>query len=194
MNIQIVKYFIVLTTGFLTVYAHASATMTESALKNVEKKEVQTELDRKKLETIAVILAKYEFEASKLVDMVGEQQPREPIENQARKLIGLSETVLDWGRYRLNQCDQYLTRSLELKGQLGAISHASLEKDYHQDGALPKAPPECYHMKDMFIHPATVLVLTRDDPEMNNVTRISIKSEIKEVLAHTEVVRQLVLY
>ena len=30
------------------------------------------------------------------------------------------------------------------------------EKDYHHDGALPKAPPECYHVKDTFVHPATV--------------------------------------
>ncbi len=81
-----------------------------------------------------------------------------------------------------------------LKNSLKTISHESLEKDYHHDGALPKAPAECYHTKDLFIHPATVIVLTRDDPSLNDTTKSSINAEISEVLGHTELVRQLVIY
>ena len=44
------------------------------------------------------------------------------------------------------------------------------------------------------VHPATVFVLTRDDPVVSSETKSSIKAEITEVLAHTEVVRQLVIY
>ena len=69
-----------------------------------------------------------------------------------------------------------------------------LEKDYHHDGALPKAPGECYHTKDLFVHPATVYVLVRDDPSLANKTKMSINAELTEVLAHTELVRQLVIY
>ena len=70
----------------------------------------------------------------------------------------------------------------------------ALEQDYHHDGALPQAPPECYHVKDTFVHPATVLVLTRDDPELGKDTTTGIRAEMLEVLGHTEVVRQLIIY
>lgn len=69
-----------------------------------------------------------------------------------------------------------------------------MERDYHLDGALPKAPAECYHVKDTFVHPATVLVLTRDDPALGEETITDIRAEIMEVLGHTEVIRQLIVY
>ena len=188
------KIIFVLILSLLSVQVWASGTMTKSEFDNVEKKAIETEADRKNIEQVAVTLASYEFEASKLVDFVNEQQARETIDEQARQMMNLSEKVLDWGRFRLAQCDEYITRSLQLRDHLGSITHASLESDYHHDGLLPEAPPECYHMKDLFVHPATVLVLTRDDPAMNNETRNNIKAEITEVLAHAEVVRQLVLY
>ena len=193
MSKNFVRFIFILIAGLLSVCTYASGKMTESEMDNVEKKAL-TDADRKNQEQIAVTLASYEFEATKLVDLVEEQQTREPIDDQALRLMDLSEIVIDWAKFRLVQCEAYLNKSLELKDQLHEISHDSLESNYHQDGLLPKAPPECYHMKDMFIHPATVLVLTRDDPELNNETRTTIKAEIVEVLAHTEIVRQLVLY
>ena len=106
----------------------------------------------------------------------------------------LSETVIQSAQFRLPQCNDYLTKTLALKEDLENISHETLEKDYHHDGALPEAPGECYHTKDLFVHPATVYVLVRDDPSLVKDTKISINSEITEVLAHTELVRQLVIY
>ena len=92
------------------------------------------------------------------------------------------------------QCDEYLAKTLMLKNNLQEISLENLEKDYHHDGALPKAPGECYHTKDLFVHPATVIVLTRDNPVLNEAIKSSIHDEITEVLAHTEIVRQLIIY
>jgi hypothetical protein len=109
-------------------------------------------------------------------------------------LIDISESVLLMARFRLPQCDAYLSQSMRLKDILSTISLESLEADYHFDGALPEAPAECYHTKDMFVHPATVVVLVRDDPALSNTTRESINAEITEVLGHTEVVRELVVY
>lgn len=172
----------------------ATVSMSESEMETVEKQKVETEEQKKFQKEVAVTLATYEFEASKLVDMVNEQANRASIDAQANKLVQLSEIVLDWARFRLSQCDEYIVKSLELKTLLEKISLESLESDYHHDGVLPQAPPECYHMKDMFVHPATVLVLTRDDPDLDTKTRDGINLEIVEVLAHTEVVRQLVLY
>ncbi len=112
----------------------------------------------------------------------------------AEKLLTLSESFIESAQFRLPQCEEYLEKTITLKEGLHEISHETLEKGYHHDGALPKAPGECYHTKDLFVHPATVMVLTRDDPELGNDTKRLIKAEITEMLAHTEVVRQLVIY
>ena len=108
--------------------------------------------------------------------------------------MSLSEEVIDSARFRLPQCDEYLAMSIALRELLEDITHEALERDYHHDGALPEAPNECYHAKDLFVHPATVTVLLRDDPKLGQETLDSIKAEILEVLAHTEYVRQLVMY
>ncbi len=172
----------------------ASSTMSNKEISDVKRRSIDSEGLRQKIENSAVLLANYEIEAKKLVRLAEKGGNSDKINQQARQLMDLSESVIDSARFRLPQCDEYLAMSIALRSRLQEISHASLESDYHHDGALPKAPAECYHAKDLFIHPATVLVLTRDDPQLGSETRLSIKAEITEVLAHTEFVRQLVLY
>ena len=122
------------------------------------------------------------------------QIDRNEVDQQASTLLISGEKIMGWARFRLKQCDEYLEKSLELKEKITDITRETLERDYHHDGALPKAPAECYHIKDTFVHPATVLILTRDDPALGEETITGIRAEIMEVLGHTEVVRQLVIY
>ena len=163
-------------------------------IKGVKRVAVDSDKIRQQLQKSAVLLANYEIEAKKLIRMTESGADSQNINTQASKLLDLSEVVIDSARFRLPQCDEYLAKSIAVRDSLHDISHERLEKDYHHDGALPKSPAECYHAKDLFIHPATVLVLTRDDPALGENTKNSIKMEIIEVLAHTEFVRQLVLY
>ncbi|NKB36867.1 MAG: hypothetical protein GKR93_06800 [Gammaproteobacteria bacterium] len=174
--------------------ANASSTMTDKQLLSVERSIIDSDEVRKKIEKSAVLLARYEIEAKKLVKLNEIDADAAVISSKAEQLMDLSKTVIDSARFRLPQCDAYLALSLTLEGQLADITHARLESDYHHDGALPQAPAECYHAKDLFVHPATVIVLTRDDPELGDETKKAIRAEISEVLAHTELVRQLVLY
>ncbi len=178
---------------FFTV-STASTQMSTKEIQNVKRQALDSQELRKKIETSAVLLANYEIEAKKLVQYAGQPGSGEKIAKQAEKLMSLSEVVIDSARFRLPQCDEYLAKSIALKNRLNSISHESLEQDYHHDGALPLAPNECYHAKDLFVHPATVVVLLRDDPSLMAKTRASITAEITEVLAHTEYVRQLVMY
>ncbi len=184
--------FIILT--LFSVSASASGTMSSEEIEGVNKTLIESDTDRVRLQETAVLLANYEIEANKLVDLVEEGADSKSISTKAGELLNLSEHVIDSARFRLPQCDVYLSKTMELKPILSEISHEALEKDYHHDGALPKAGGECYHTKDLFVHPATVIVLTRDDPALEQGTRTSIKAEIIEVLAHTELVRQLVIY
>ncbi len=185
---------VLLATG-LSSLANASTTMNKDAIKNVVRVEVTDEAARLRLSIAAGLLADYEIAAKKLIlDLKNNTRNATAISNQAKALLALSEDVIESAQYRLPQCDDYLAKTLMLKNQLQTISPASLEKDYHHDGALPEAPNECYHTKDLFVHPATVIVLTRDDPALNQQTRAAINAEISEVLGHTEIVRQLVIY
>ncbi len=168
--------------------------LSETEVQAVEKAAIDTDEEEKQRQAIAVMLAEYEIEGKKLLDRLDENAGRNEIDQQAGALLASGEKIMDWGRFRLAQCDAYLEKSLELKGMIPEITREALERDYHHDGALPKAPPECYHIKDTFVHPATVLVLTRDDPSLGEETVTGIRAEIMEVLGHTEVVRQLVIY
>lgn len=184
----------ILTFTFIYQPVIASSTMTFEELNGVKKTSIDSDEIRQQLQKSAVLLANYEIEAQKLVRMTENGSDSETITAQTRQLLDLSEVVIDSARFRLPQCDEYLAKSIAVRDSLNNISHAQLEKDYHHDGALPSAPAECYHAKDLFIHPATVLVLTRDDPALSEETKTAIQREITEVLAHTELVRQLVLY
>ena len=192
MGLLLVSSFLV---GYLPSLLFASTTVDEQKLKNVSKAPVETLQQKEALERAAVTLANYEIEARKLVDLLDKPGTvNTDITSRAENLMSLSESFIDDTRFRLPQCDTYLHKSVEVKGLLDSITHESLEKDYHHDGALPDAPFECYHTKDLFVHPATVIVLTRDDPALDRDTLSSIRAEITEVLAHTEAVRQLVIY
>lgn len=193
------KRFITLCYSLMLIFSaaqvQASTPIKEGQFDDIQKTELTNEEQRERLSTTAGLLADYEIRAKKLVDSLantGLQAASVALEAEA--LLELSTEVIASARFRLPQCDEYLRKTLQLRETLGSISHESLEKDYHQDGALPKAPIECYHTKDLFVHPATVMVLTRDDPDLAQNTRDTIADEINEVLAHTEVVRELVIY
>lgn len=173
---------------------HASSKLSDEDIQDVEKAALESEEEQKQRQAIAVMLAEYEIEGRKLLDGLDGNADRSGIDRQAGALLSSGEKIIDWARFRLKQCDAYLEKALELKAMIADITLEILEKDYHHDGALPKAPPECYHVKDTFVHPATVLVLTRDDPALGEETITGIRAEILEVLGHTEVVRQLVIY
>lgn len=193
-RLTILNLFNIIVLTLFSVSILASGTMKTEEIEGVNKTAIESETDRDRLQKAAVLLANYEIEAGKLITMVEEGANNESLSGKARELLTLSEQVIDSARFRLPQCDTYLSKTMELKSKLPNITHETLEKDYHHDGALPKAGGECYHTKDLFVHPATVVVLTRDDPQLTETTKTSIKAEITEVLAHTELVRQLVIY
>ena len=174
---------------------YASSTkLSEKQAQAIEKAAIDSYEEEKQRQAIAVMLAEYEIEGRKLLDGLDDNADRNEVDQQASSLLITGEKIMDWARFRLKQCDEYLEKSLELKEKITDITRETLERDYHHDGALPKAPAECYHIKDTFVHPATVLILTRDDPALGEETITGIRAEILEVLGHTEVVRQLVIY
>ena len=172
----------------------ASATeVSEEQARTLRKAMIDSEEKQRQRQAIAAMLAEYELEGRKLLDGLNENADKSMIDRQAGVLLSSGEKIMRWARFRLPQCDAYLGKALELKMKIAGISREALERDYHHDHALPQAPTECYHAKDTFVHPATVLTLTRDDPALEEETIANIRAEIMEVLGHTEVMRQLVI-
>ena len=188
-------FIIILILSSISSTVFSSGKMDSDDIKDVKRAEISSEEEKQLLSIAAGHLADYEFAAKKLINSLQQKAVNaEQINKQANKLLALSETVIDSARFRLPQCDDYLGKTLAIKDKLDSISLETIESDYHHDGALPKAPGECYHAKDLFVHPATVVILARIDPSLGQETRTSISAEITEVIAHTELVRQLVIY
>ncbi len=111
------------------------------------------------------------------------------VQTHATQLVELSDTVLMGASLRLPQCNDYFDAVRAVVDKLDTITLEQMEADYHQDGALPASPDECYHAKDLLVHAATVLVLNQD---LNDETRAEMNKEIGEVLGHVAVVDALI--
>ena len=148
-----------------TFSSDGGASMSDKDINNVSKTDVVEKDDKERLSKAASLLTNYEIEAKKLLEMLKTKNINsKTIQNKAKDLLSLSEVVIESAQFRLPQCNEYLTKTLAIK------------------------------TKDLFIHPATVYVLVRDDPSLQDATKSSINAEITEVLAHTELVRRLVIY
>ena len=78
-------------------------------------------------------------------------------------------------------CKDYLYTAIAHKEQMFQASPEDMEKLYHGDGALPKAPDKCYIPKDLIVHPATVFILATNPKNQHRMLE-----ELAEVIDHIE--------
>ncbi|MDW8478719.1 MAG: hypothetical protein RML12_01035 [Xanthomonadales bacterium] len=106
----------------------------------------------------------------------------------ARELLGLAAEIAPAFSAAEPQCRDYLEAALTVRERWPLLGPDSIEADYHRDGRLPKgAPALCYHMKDLIVHPATVLVLLAHPP----ADPAALRRELDEIGAHLKAVRAL---
>jgi hypothetical protein len=103
------------------------------------------------------------------------------------KLMVLAEGITPAFVARHPSCKAYLEAALRVKTNWTSLDVETLERDYHDDAALPTegTTPACYHMKDLIVHPASAAALMQQTPP----DATAAKREIDEVLAHVGVVR-----
>ncbi|GIX32505.1 MAG: hypothetical protein KatS3mg125_0461 [Lysobacterales bacterium] len=115
--------------------------------------------------------------------------PPTQLEERATELLRLASAIAPAFIEAQPACRAYLEAALTVKERWPLLGPESIERDFHQDGALPKgAPALCYHMKDLIVHPATVLVLLAHGVQDVTVLR----RELDEILAHVQAVRALI--
>ena len=79
------------------------------------------------------------------------------------------------------ECTEYLGAIQSIGPTLHTLPLEEIESGYHADGKLPQvSSAECYHGKDLVVHPATVTALA--NAGLND--RAKAKHEIEEVLEH----------
>ena len=114
------------------------------------------------------------------------------MQNNAMQLVSNAKLMLQQFIASNKQCENYLTQALNAADKMPLLSLEQIERDYHADGKLPAAADaSCYHAKDLLVHPATVVVLTRKQTD-DQQTRTKIKHELMEVLEHLTQVKSKV--
>lgn len=112
--------------------------------------------------------------------------PIPEVRRDAESLLALGVSLVPGFVERHPQCQAYLEAAIKVQGEWPRLDLASIERDYHHDGALPTPDNAgvCYHMKDLVVHPATVLVLlAQSQPDWPKA-----QAEIAEVIQHAEFV------
>ena len=128
------------------------------------------------------VWSQYQAEAENTQKLIKEGNLTQ-IERSASGLVTLSKQILPLVTAKQAKCDAYLDAALSAADNMVALSLEAIERDYHADGKLPKVEAaECYHAKDLLVHPATVVVLTKGQD--NPTLRAQMQDEIAEVIEH----------
>lgn len=161
-------------TGCESRDSDSTAVATETAVA-IYSKDVMASIDR------------YETTAKGLSAKLAQGTEIAALEQETQTLLDLAASITPAFVQRNTACRAYLDAALLVSKSWADLDAASIERDYHDDGALPTAgiTPACYHMKDLIVHPATVMVLLNQaEPDLAKAKR-----EIDEVIAHVSVVR-----
>lgn len=133
-------------------------------------------------------LDRYEEAMEALIELIENSDDAAAVEASTRELVELSLPLLEGLPAVRPMCADYLAAAAGLMEVLETISEDEIEEDFHKDGALPATDSAlCYHVKDLLVHPATVLVLLRE--EGLEARRDDMKQEIIENRAHLGAVR-----
>ncbi|MEC7120364.1 MAG: hypothetical protein VXW65_10730 [Pseudomonadota bacterium] len=161
----------------ITEVAQPVASSTISVDQTALKAEVSAQVDQ------------YQQAAQALVDQLKSSSDAVALKGAAQALTEQSVPILAGFSTLHPTCAAYLQAAQAVLGKLDSISHQDIEQQYHHDQALPSASAECFHAKDLLVHPATVVVLLRD-PSQLSAQREGMITEIDEVIGHIGLVRQ----
>ncbi|MBL91655.1 MAG: hypothetical protein CMH56_07555 [Myxococcales bacterium] len=126
----------------------------------------------------------YKAQSKVLIEGIKAKKPDNEIINMAIALTETGRQFLPGLIKKYPACKAYLEAVDAVALTMKDLPVEDIERDYHQDGKLPKmADGNCYHGKDLVVHPATVAALAKNGI-VTDEQRKSAENEIAEVLAH----------
>lgn len=129
--------------------------------------------------------AEYHSASKELLYKIEKSSDREVISKAAKKVADLASPVLDELVAKNKKCGGIAKFIQEKKLSMYDLKPSQLELDYHDGGALPKFPDECHDLKELIVHPATVVSLAKYAPELTKA-KAQMRDEIEEVILHFE--------
>ncbi len=129
-------------------------------------------------------LAVYKAGAKELVSMIKTAKPDADIAQKSAELVASSKEIISQFIVKHPKCNEYLTALNNAADIIPTLPLEEIEAGYHEDGKLPKFDdPNCYHAKDLLVHPATVQAMASMGINSSEM-RESAELEIIEVIAH----------
>ena len=130
-------------------------------------------------------MEKYRVSGQNLVKKIKGGASGQMIRLQSRELLEQGVAIAQNYLQRYPQCGDYLKGTIAAKERMPQMTVQQIEQDYHADGALPKAPDHCYDVKDLVVHPATVMVVLQQQGD-GSAAREKMSDELEEVLDHLD--------
>lgn len=133
-----------------------------------------------------VTIDTYRLQAKGLITAIDKNSSDEEVLRLADELTGSGLVMLDSMQKQFPVCEPYFDAIRAVGNTLKDLPVAEIESGYHADGKLPPMPAaECYHGKDLVVHPATVAALAKAGLKSDE-DRTTAKGEILEVINHLE--------
>jgi len=135
-------------------------------------------------QTLPTQIDHYKVQARALIKLNKKTSDPITLQKLAFDLIAQAKPIIQAHTKKYPACAQILNTIVAKAQYMTTLSLAKIEKDYHDGEALPQAPDECYEAKELIVHPATVIILTKT--ALNDEAREQINDEIEEVIAHID--------
>ena len=131
----------------------------------------------------------YRDQGQNLIKMINRGSAQKELVQESLNLMVEGIAVARKFAARYPECNEYLSYAIEQKDSMISLSLEEIEQLYHADGGMPPAPDHCYDVKDLIVHPATVIVLLhrhKTSPQTQKQDRQQMLGELVEVLDHVD--------
>ena len=127
----------------------------------------------------------YKMQAEVLLAKI-DSAPADEVATLSKELTNTGLSMLPALIQLHSACTEYLGVIQSVGATLHTLPLEEIESGYHADGKLPQvSSAECYHGKDLVVHPATVTALAKS----GLTDRAKAKHEIEEVLEHLDAIQ-----
>jgi hypothetical protein len=126
-------------------------------------------------------LSLYKKRANELTTKIKSKKSFEDIRLLGNELVELGSIVVMGYKEKEKSCDVYLENVLEAQSKMVTLQLYEIENQYHDGEALPETEREsCVMAKELVVHPATVVILSR--LEDNSLNRKRMVEELEKVI------------
>lgn len=133
----------------------------------------------------------YNAQAKNIIKNNKKKASKKLLLSDAKGLINKATPILMAYSKRYPQCKSFLTGVINSAEKMQKLNLSQIEKQYHEGAALPKSDDICYDAKELIVHPATVVILSKMK-KLGKDERGQITDEIEEVLGHLEMFKEAI--